>query len=276
MRKIVLCFFLFVILIQFCSCGLNDLSDQEVLKELIETSIEYSDSSNLRSRTRKYISRLKLDGDCVLEKEELALYFENESPEKFFKGFGALCSSGLLKEEAVDRILDDCYQLDQLVTMESFKNGYYIINPSAQPQSGTKSKTGKFNNAADGNSIYSSSRDDVYKARYYGDFAIEHIDGYHYNEGIYKWVGGKFYDVPARWDSYSEDNIYFKGSKLESKYLKYDTFNVENPDPYLNADLEELKSLNFHDVFGFYAFDDAKEKLLYIFVGNDAEVIRYS
>lgn len=93
--------------------------------------------------------------------------------------------------------------------------GFYTENPDAPPQSWSKQNevSGKFNNAADGNSVYSQTRTftDTGRVFYYGDFAIEETMTHGYNKGQYGWRNGEFYDEPAHFTTKTFYTLYFKG-----------------------------------------------------------------
>lgn len=98
---------------------------------------------------------------------------------------------------------------------------WYEKNPDSPPQTGVTEEHGGHNEGPDNIPVY-ESRDNVTTVSYYGDFAVEHIDGWNYYEGMYKWINGVFYDVPPSWKRVSETTLWYKGKlRLESDTILF-------------------------------------------------------
>lgn len=93
------------------------------------------------------------------------------------------------------------------------KDGYYTQNPKAEPQPFVKEVSGDFNDANNGNEVYSSTRQNIGTVEYYGDFAVLIVEGSTYKSGFYGWRNGEFVDNPPSWESFSYCELYYKGDK---------------------------------------------------------------
>ena len=87
---------------------------------------------------------------------------------------------------------------------------WYEKNPNSQPQAGVTKEHGGYNSGPDNIPVY-EDRENVTTVSYYGDFAVEHLNGWDYDEGMYKWINGVFYDVAPSWKKVSETTLWYKG-----------------------------------------------------------------
>ncbi len=98
--------------------------------------------------------------------------------------------------------------------------GFYTDNPEAEPLPTSKRNTvyGRFNDASDGNRVYSSKQSftDSTEVYYYGDFAVTEEITHGYSKGSYGWYGGTFVDEPAHYTTSTSHNVYYKGYRVKS------------------------------------------------------------
>ncbi|MBR4726560.1 MAG: hypothetical protein IK080_01590 [Clostridia bacterium] len=160
--------------------------------------------------------------------------------------------------------------------------GYYTENPNAipQPSSEQKEVSGKFNNASDGNSVYSRTESftDTTKVYYYGDFAISETTTHGYDEGTYGWYGGEFIDKPAHFTTNTYYTLYYKGTKTS---IDIDSTELPKLNLYLPEDKEWLyiiyESTKYSDDYDFtddYEYHEKTGKIplniMRIKVNNDS------
>lgn len=107
----------------------------------------------------------------------------------------------------------DCSETSSFDINMKGKDGYYTQNPEANPQPFVKKVSGDFNDADNGNEVYSSTRQNVGTVEYYGDFAVLTVKGSAYKSGFYGWRNGEFIDNSPSWESFSYCELYYKGDK---------------------------------------------------------------
>lgn len=154
-------------------------------------------------------------------------YYKNHSPEDYLK---VMCLIGCFYKH-------DSYAADYYLMYENFNlyskdtfvslsydtvindNGtWYKDHPGDSPNEEKSTTTGKFNRE-DG-TIYSASRDNTITVEYYGDFAIAHVERYDYDQGVYEWIDGTFYDEPASFIFKSFDELWYKGCQISHTFDK--------------------------------------------------------
>lgn len=244
-KKIIAFIVLLSVVFSATACSAK-MTNVELLSKAIEISKEWGE--NGRNLSRLGISA----GELLLTESDIKEYLQSGSVKDLIS-FLFWNKSEHNAQALYDLIHNVCES--DFIDMVSIKNGFYAQHPEAQPQTTTTTQSGKFNNAEDGNSIYSSSRSTEHYAYYFGDFAIEYVDGYRYDSGRYEWSNGKFYDEPASWKSYTEHNLFYKGKEISSRIISYQTFAEISLGKYEQMETQELEKISFESVFGFNAID---------------------
>lgn len=102
--------------------------------------------------------------------------------------------------------------------------GYYTTNPTACPGVTREEPY---------NEIYTDS----YVVHHYGDFAVEESITWYYDEGLYEWINGVFYDVPGHYATKKEVALYYKGNYVmmlpENWKNYYDNVYIFETDKYI-------------------------------------------
>ncbi|MBQ7143647.1 MAG: hypothetical protein IJR65_00650 [Oscillospiraceae bacterium] len=80
-----------------------------------------------------------------------------------------------------------------------------------------ESVRGRFNVGSD-NHIVRGEKSKYQETKYYGDWAVTHIWGHEYDEGVYGWRNGEFIDIPAHWVPIDYYDIDFCGWNLLHGY----------------------------------------------------------
>lgn len=116
------------------------------------------------------------------------------------------------------------YTVAELDLIES--DDFYKQYPSAKPQPETTTVSGKFFEDGD-DKVETETRENTSTVTYIGDFAIEKVSGYNYDEGVYEWRNGEFIDEPASWKKFEKEYLWYKGEPITSleepiTIIKYD------------------------------------------------------
>ena len=91
----------------------------------------------------------------------------------------------------------------KVVLDENATSGYYIDNPTAYPGMTREVESDR------------KGYTDFYKVTHYGDFAVEEITKWGYNDGKLGWVNGVFYDEPGYWFQRTDIYVYYKEDLFE-------------------------------------------------------------
>lgn len=105
------------------------------------------------------------------------------------------------------------YTVAELDLIES--DDFYKQYPSAKPQPETTTVSGKFFEDGD-DKVETETRENTSTVTYIGDFAIEKVSGYNYDEGVYEWRNGEFIDEPASWKKFEKEYLWYKGELVTS------------------------------------------------------------
>lgn len=92
-------------------------------------------------------------------------------------------------------------RFSKIVLDENATTGYYIDNPEDNP-------------GVSRQELYKNGMYDTYIVTHYGDFAIEESKTWSYDEGLYEWIDGEFYDVPESYKQFDKKLLYYKGHYL--------------------------------------------------------------
>lgn len=105
------------------------------------------------------------------------------------------------------------YTVAELDLIES--DDFYKQYPSEKPQPETTTVSGKFFEDGD-DKVETETRENISTVTYIGDFAIEKVSGYNYDEGVYEWRNGEFIDEPASWKKFEKEYLWYKGELITS------------------------------------------------------------
>lgn len=119
--------------------------------------------------------------------------------------------------ELIYTTIYECFpeRFSEIVLNENATTGYYIDNPEDEPGVSRQES-------------YKGSMKDTYIVTHYGDFAVEEAKTWYYDEGLYEWINGEFFDVPGSYKQYSKKTLYYRGHYLfvmESNGKISDDFN---------------------------------------------------
>jgi ribosomal protein L7/L12 len=218
---------------------------EQMYKEVIEPLFDGKDKISASDVVVKYGYNPKINADVI------DAYISQHSIESFIESLGIIQKYYDCADFGYHKCIEgdfDCYcpiAVDLFQALVEVPNieichatdysenceGYYTEHPDANPHSSSTENTvtGKFNNASDGNSVYSKSKkfNDTSTVQYYGDFAIVKSISHGYSQGRYEWVNGVFYDEPAHYTTSTSFLLYYKGEYIDL----CSSFNL--PDLYL-------------------------------------------
>lgn len=211
-------------------------------------SIEYdSFKASNSDRIQTYLIELGIykneEGEVkkIWSDEEIRPLCEKYTPDRFFAIMMCIQHIMFLEEDYMPQSFIDNYIKTLGVDIYSAGNIYKLANsgdwyekhPTADPQPSSKPVHGGRNVGPDNEVVY-ESKENKTTVSYYGDYAVSYLNGYSFDEGMYEWINGKFYDVPSSWSKFRETGMWYRGKKIatdneynSNKFFLYeDTFYV--------------------------------------------------
>ena len=168
--------------------------------------------------------------------DELQTLCEEYTPDRFFSIMKCIehamqyDKEDYMPQNFVERYIKamalDIYSAESIYKLDS--GDWYDTHPGANPQPSSELVHGS-RNVGPNNKVVYESREMTTTVDYYGDYAVSHLDGYWFNEGMYEWRNGTFYDVPSSWTKIYETGIWYKGEKIAvDNYIESNRFFVYN------------------------------------------------
>ena len=177
--------------------GKNSKSYKEKVEAVVkELKFEYSkawDDNNgypYRKELKEYVKTCDLERLMVAAHDSIIYYISSWSGDLYPSIYSYIYSA--VYEIYPERFVKPDFENDVAV-------GYYSANPTARP-------------GVTRDEPYDQYRTDKYVVYHFGDFAVEESKTWYYDEGLYEWINGVFYDVPGHYDTKKEVALYYKGN----------------------------------------------------------------
>ena len=187
-------------------------------------------SSPERENVNEILEKLELDEKsttCAIDKEFIEEYLKTHSAEEFFDNLNVVYEYMCGRYGNVDED-HSFYKMKKIITTATevanielksidFSTegaaGFYTENAEEYPPIETWEEEGRFYSSS-GEGGHYQTRTCQCEYTYYGDFAVRHGTGYHYDKGRYEWQNGIFYDELPSWNAYDHYCLEYKGRTI--------------------------------------------------------------